>query len=136
MNTIADTKKIFLTPSGATVTDSLFSSLTYNIPQLFHSDKFTMYHTIKVLHCEIPFSWYIVNDYNDKLSLSTGNITLVNGNYNANTFMVALRLLLPVGMTIDLNIQTGKFTLSYTSAFSIAVGSESNRLRNKLIKYL
>ncbi len=119
MNIISDTKKIYLTPSGATTKDSLYSNLTYNIPQLFPKDKFTMYHTIKVLHCEIPFSWYIVNSTNNKLVLSTGTITIPSANYNANTFMSTLQALLPTNMTMTFDTSTGKYKLTYNTSFSI-----------------
>lgn len=128
MNIISDTKKIYLTPSGAYQKDSLYSSLKFNVPQLFQKDKFTLYHTIKVLHCEIPFSWYIVNNTNNKLVLSTGTYTLTNGNYNANTFMVALQLLLPVNMTITFNTSTGKFKLTYNTSFSILASTTCSKL--------
>jgi hypothetical protein len=66
MNTINDTKKIYLTPSGAYKKDTLFSNLNFNIPSLFPKDNFTLYNTIKVLHCEIPYSFYLVNNYNSR----------------------------------------------------------------------
>lgn len=128
MNTISDTRKVFLTPSGAILKDSLYSNLTYTIPQLFPKDKFTMYSTIKVLHCEIPFSWYIVNSTNNKLVLSTGTITIPSANYNANTFMTTLQALLPTNMTITFNTSTGKFTLTYTTSFSILATSTCLKL--------
>lgn len=128
MNTISETKKIYLTPSGATITDSLFSTLTFDIPQLFKSDKFTLYHTIKVLHCEIPFSWYIVNATNNKLVLSTGTINITNGNYNANTFMTEVQSKLPVNMTITFNTSTGIFKLTYNTSFSILATTTCHKL--------
>ncbi len=60
MNTITETKKIFLSPLGATLCDSLYSTLTFNIPMLFSFDKNTIYNTIRVLHAEIPFSFYMI----------------------------------------------------------------------------
>ncbi len=128
MNIISETKKIYLTPSGAFEKDSLYSTLKFNIPKIFYKDKFTLYHTIKVLHCEIPFSWYIINQFNNKLVLSTGSITLPYGNYNANTFMVMLQLLLPVNMTITFETSTGKFKLSYNASFSILASTTCSKL--------
>jgi hypothetical protein len=119
MNIISDAKKVYLTPSGARVCDSMYSNLKFNVPQLFPKDKFTLYHTIKVLHCEIPFSWYIVNSFNDQLVLSTGTITLTHGNYNANTFMTYLQTVLPTNMTISFNTSTGIFSFTYSTSFSI-----------------
>lgn len=128
MNIVSETKKIFLTPSGAYECDSLFSTLKYKIPGLFAKDKFTLYHTIKVLHCEIPFSFYIVNDYNNKLVLSTGTITITNGNYNANTFMTFVQARLPVNMTITFSNLTGRFTLTYNTSFSLLSSTTCSKL--------
>jgi hypothetical protein len=119
MNTITETKKIFLTPTGALICDELLSTLTFNIPGLFSKDKFTLYHTIKVLHCEIPFSWYIINNSNNILKLSTGNIIITIGNYDANSFLLELQSKLPTNMTITFNNSTGIFTLNYNTTFSI-----------------
>lgn len=128
MNTINDTKKVFLTPSGATITDSLFSNLTYNVPQLFKTDQFTLYHTIKVLHCEIPYSWYLVTSRNDKLVLSTGTINITHGNYNANTFLNEIQSKLPSNMVISFDTSTGKFTLTYNTSFSLLAATTCNKL--------
>lgn len=119
MNTLTDSKKIFLSPSGADIKNSLFSELTYNIQGLVKKDKSIIYNTIRIIHAEIPYSFYIVNQYNNKLNLSTGNIVIPNGNYNANTFMVAIKSLLPVGMDITFNTTNGKFTFTYNSEFQI-----------------
>lgn len=128
MNTINDTKKVYLSPSGATVTDAAFSTLTFNVPQLFKSDQFTLFHTIKVLHCEIPFSWYLVTSNNNKLVLSTGTITITVGNYNANTFLTEVQSKLPTNMTISFNTSNGKFTLTYNTSFSLLSTTTCNKL--------
>lgn len=128
MNVVSDTKKIYLTPSGAFEKDSTFSNLKFNIPSLFPDDKNTIYHTVKVLHCEIPFSWYIVNSYNNKLVLSTGTVTITNGNYNANTFLTEVQAKLPVNMTITFNSLTGVFRLTYNTSFSILASTTCYRL--------
>jgi hypothetical protein len=53
MQTSNETKKLFLTPKGAAKYDSLYSTLTFNIPMLFSHDKNTLYNSIRVLHAEI-----------------------------------------------------------------------------------
>jgi hypothetical protein len=69
-----------------------------------------------------------VNDYNNKLVLSTGTITITNGNYNANTFMTFLQTKLPVNMTITFNNLTGRFTLTYNTSFSILASTTCSKL--------
>jgi hypothetical protein len=119
MNTSNETKKIFLTPKGAVKYDSLYSTLTFNIPMLFSHEKNTLYNTIRVLHAEIPFSFYLININNNKLVLSTGTIILDQGNYNANSFMIMLQPKLPINMSITFNNINGKFTIIYNTTFSL-----------------
>jgi hypothetical protein len=130
MNVITDTKQIHLSPSGATLKKNGFlnSRLQFNIPFFIKKDKNVMYHTIKVLHAEIPYSFYIINEYNSKLVLTTGTITFPYGNYNANTFMQMLQPLLPVNMTITFDTFTGIFTLTYNLTFSILSSSTCGKL--------
>ena len=128
MNSVTETKKIFLTPAGALICDSNFSDLKYNIPNLVSRTNNTLYNTIRILHAEIPYSFYLINEYNNRLSLSTGLITLTIGNYNANTFMEMLQPKLPTNMVISFNTANGVFTLTYTSSFSVNSSSTCNRL--------
>jgi hypothetical protein len=71
-----------------------------------------------ISHAEIPVSWYIINDSNNKLVINvnnTGNVEyiLTNGNYNGNSFKVMLLSKLGLGWTITLSQSTGKYTLTY-----------------------
>lgn len=128
MDVISETKKIYLTPSGAEEKDEKFSTLSFYIPSLFPTQSNILYHTIRVLHCEIPYSWYIINEYNNALVLSTGTITIPFGNYNANSFMEEITPLLPTDMTITLNNLTGKFSLSYVMPFSILASTTCHKI--------
>lgn len=120
-NVIIDSHKFFLTPSGASLkrNDFFNSNLEFSIPNLYQSSSKVLYSTISCIHAEIPYSFYVVNEYNNLLSLSTGNIVIPFGNYNANTFMKYLANVLPLGMTIAFNTTNGKFTISYNNTFSI-----------------
>ena len=128
MNTIIETKKIFLQPSGAFLYDSLYSNLSYSIPFLFPKDKNIIHNSISVLHAEIPFSWYIINANNNKLVLSTGSYSFAYGNYNANSFMVYLQTLLPSGLVISFDSTKGIFSFIYTTNFSILSTSTLNKI--------
>ncbi len=139
MNTLTDSKKLILNPSGAdTKNDDLNSELRYNISGMIKKDKYILYNSIRVIHAEIPFSFYIVNEYNNIFDLSTGRITIPIGNYNANSFMKLLTSLLPVGMTISFSSTTGKFTFEYNSEFQILssttcfdlIGTKKNKQYN------
>lgn len=124
-NIVVDSHKFYLAPAGATVKRNSFfnSNLEFNIPSLYQSSGNVLYSTIRCLHAEIPYSFYIVNEYNNLLSLSTGDIFIPFGNYNANSFMKYLETALPIGMTVSFNTTNGKFTLSYNQPFSINASS-------------
>lgn len=123
---IVDSQKFFLTPSGASLKRNGFfnSNLEFPIPNLYASSEDVLHTTIKLLHAEIPCSFYIVNEYNNLLSITDKNndvqdIYITYGNYNANNFMTYITPLLPSGMTIDFNTSNGKFTLHYNHTFSV-----------------
>jgi len=130
MNLITDTKQINLSSSttDARRNGILNSNLSFNIPNLLRKDKNIIYNTIKITHAEIPYSFYIINEYNNILSLSTGQINLTLGNYNANTFLRLLQTLLPVGYIITFDTSTGKFTLEYNTTFTILNNSTCYKL--------
>ncbi len=120
-NIVIDSHKFYLTPAGATLKkNGIFNSnLEFNIPNLYQSSGNVAYSTIRCLHAEIPYSFYVINEYNNLLSLSTGDILIPFGNYNANSFMKYVATVLPIGMTLAFNTTNGKFTLTYNQPFSI-----------------
>lgn len=125
-NTVVDSVKIFLTPSGSSVKKNGFfnSSLEFTIPQMYQTSSQLLYATIKTLHAEIPFSFYIVNEYNNLLSITdkdnvVHDIYITFGNYNANGIINYLNPLLPGGMSITFNTSTGRFALNYNYSFTV-----------------
>jgi len=117
---IKDTKHYYLNSNGGDVKNSyLKSDIIFNIPNLIKDEKNILYNTVSIVHCEIPYSFYIINEYNNLLSLSTGDIYIDYGNYNANSLISYLKTKLPTNMNITLNSLTGVFTLTYNQPFQI-----------------
>jgi hypothetical protein len=126
MNIITDSQKFFLSSSGATVKkNGIFnSSMEFSIPTMYQKSDDLLYTTIRTLHAEIPYSFYIVNEYNNLLSITDKNnniqnISIVEGNYNATSLATYLNTVLPGGMTLSFSAQSGKFTITYNHTFSI-----------------
>ena len=120
MNIIKDSKKYFLTPSGGTkMNESYNSHIDYNINGIISNEKHILYNTLSIVHAEIPYSFYVINVYNNLLSLSTGDIFIERGNYNVSSFMQNINSKLPVNMILTFNSLSGKFTLTYNQPFSI-----------------
>lgn len=141
MSIIKDTRKFFLNPMYATSNNSSFSDVTFNINNLIKDDPNVLYSTIGIVHAEIPYSFYVVNKYNNCLFLQTSlgvqiNVIIPYGNYNANSLMKAINNLLPPNMVLSFDSTTGKMKLSYNQGFSILESSTMNRLlgleKNKL----
>jgi hypothetical protein len=123
---VTDSQKFYLTPSGATLKKNSFfnSSLEFQIPTMYQKSDDLLYATIRCLHAEIPYSFYIVNEYNSLLSVTDkdnqiNNINIPFGNYNAMSLSDYLNTVLPSGMTISFSAQSGKFTITYNHTFSI-----------------
>jgi hypothetical protein len=75
--------------------------------------------TMSVISFQCPISYYLINETNQHLVIDDVSYTLLQGNYNANTFINAMLQLLPVGFGISLNNVTNQFTFTYTSEFTI-----------------
>ncbi len=117
---IKDTKHYYLNSNGGDVkNNNLKSDIIFNIPELIKDEKQILYNTVSIVHCEIPYSFYIINEYNNLLSLSTGDIYIPYGNYNANSLINYLKTQLPINMNIILNSSNGILTLTYNQSFQI-----------------
>ena len=78
---------------------------------------------IKILECQIPFSFYIFTTLNNKFQLvadgfAITNVTIPIGNYTATTLATALIAALTTASptyiwTVTFSIVTGKFTFSF-----------------------
>lgn len=73
-----------------------------------------------VLHAEIPNSFYLVNNANNTIIVNSITYIIQNGNYNANSLGVAIKNALPVGFSITYNTNILKYTMTYSSSFTIS----------------
>lgn len=124
-NYITDSKQVNLCSSSAQIINGTKNSvMTFKLNGLLIKDKSILYNVISIPHCQIPISYYLVNSTNNYLSLSTGNYTLTNGNYNANSFSAMVIGLIGSNYTMTLSTTTGKFTL-VNSSVNFTVNSTS-----------
>lgn len=102
---------------------SMNSNITFFIPNFITSDDNTKNIYFSILKCEIPASFYLINDHNNTLAIQTNTgittYVLEKGNYNINTFMTALKTLLGSNYTLSYNSITNKLTITYISNFTI-----------------
>jgi hypothetical protein len=120
--------------SSATATNDSFKSIVnVSLPDLtFHLDNIQNAY-MSVNHCEVANSFYVVNYTNDVIVINSIAYTIPRGNYNVNTFIAQLLLLLPVGFGITYSSITTKFTFTNTTTnFTINASSALSTI-NKVI---
>lgn len=120
--------------SSATATNGSFKSIVnVQLPDLtFHLDNIQNAY-LSVNHCEVANSFYVVNYTNDVIVINSIAYTLPRGNYNVNTFMAQLLLLIPAGFGITYSSITTKFTFTNTTADFTINGSSPLSTINKVI---
>lgn len=95
MNTFPDTRIINLSSLyGEKQNGSLHSIIDFEFPSLVDHQKDVAYVEVGCVSAEIPVSFYTINEYNDTIrfliNATTYNITLLRGNYNANTLITEI----------------------------------------------
>jgi hypothetical protein len=108
------------------------SNLFFNIANMYKKTPRILYSTIQVMNAQIPLSYYLINESDNKFTLNGVNYELTKGNYDANTFINMFQSIVPITLTI--NVNTLKFTLSSdndftfsTNCFSV-MGVEKNKI--------
>lgn len=87
---------------------------------------------MKIVSAEIPFSYYVINQYNNnfKLVINTTqySLTIPVGNYTGNSLSAAIGLLLPGIITVAYTSSTNKltFTCSTVAVCYLIFGNSSD----------
>ena len=93
------------------------SNLLFNFRNLLSDEQHYIKSEVVVLNAQIPISFYVINEYNNVLTISgsgilTTSITVDPGNYDANTLITELKSkFLAAGITfstIKINRNTGR----------------------------
>ena len=117
--TITVSNQINLSSNTASIKNNSYNSvMIFNIP-VIKSKKNILYNQVSLINAQIPVSYYTINENNNLFVLSTGFYTLINGNYNATSFKTMFLNLLGLSFSMSLDVSTGKYTLSRTSAYTI-----------------
>ena len=99
MNTLQliDSKQFYLTSTskiGIKMNSTLNSKINFEITRFITKQSNILYHSIKLLHAEIQYSFYIINETNNVINLVIDAInhffTVPVGNYNAFTLLTVL----------------------------------------------
>jgi len=118
-----ETKQYFLSSSSGTKNNGSYNSdITFYIPKLIERKDLILYNTIRISHAEIPYSFYIVNEYNNTFQFNSNTVTLPFGNYNGFTLMNAINQEIQVydaSASLALNQTTGRYTMTSTLPFTL-----------------
>ena len=79
MNTLQliDSKQYYLTSNskiGVKMNSTLNSKINFEIPRFITKQSNILYHSIKLLHAEVPYSFYIINETNNKFNVKINSI--------------------------------------------------------------
>jgi hypothetical protein len=125
---IIETKTIYLSTkssSGILLNGDMKSHVLYDLRNYINYEGDSTVHkiTISLPYALLVNSNYIINQYNNRLSIQIGgfidNFDFPYGNYSASSFMTAFTNLVS-GFSISLNTVTNKFSISNANyAFTI-----------------
>jgi hypothetical protein len=91
----------------------------------------TLYQTVKVLNVIMPYSFYIINEYNCNLNMNNIILSVPYGNYNAYTLLDTINTLMTENNilgTLTSDVSTGKYLL--TSTQNITIINTTNNINN------
>ena len=126
MNTYLDSRIISLNSSDAILLNSTYKSwVKFQFSGLLKEEDDILKIELSLVNAQIPISWYIINYSNNMFKIKLGNnteqiITIPVGNYNANSLITNLKLLInDSNFIITISKITGKITFTYNNNFII-----------------
>ena len=107
--------------SGTKNNGSKNTNIDYFLPNFVNNqnDDEILCAYLSIKNAEIPVSFYLINEYNNALSINNISYTLTKGNYNINNFITSLTALLGISYSITYNKITLKITISSSTSFTI-----------------
>ena len=131
---LIDSKQFYLTSTskiGVKMNSTLNSKINFEIPRFITKQSNILYHSIKLLHAEIPYSFYIINETNNVINLVIDAInhffTVPVGNYNAFTLLTVLNTI-DNKILFTLNNSTGKYHIDSNFIFSVLSSSTLTKI--------
>ena len=126
MNTYLDSRVISLNSSDAILLNSTYKSwVKFQFSGLLKEEDDILKIELSLVNAQIPISWYIINYTNNMFKIKLGNnteqiFTIPVGNYNANSLITNLKLLInDSNFIITISKITGKITFTYNNSFII-----------------
>lgn len=120
-----ETKILYLSTkssSGELLNGDMKSDVLYDLKNylMYEDDKTVEYITISVPSCVLVNSNYIINQYNNTLTINSTTYTFPVGNYIAKTFVDIFSSIVS-GYTLAINTITSRFTITKTAGGSFTI---------------
>lgn len=120
-----DTKILYLSTkssSGILQNGDMKSDIVYDLKNylMYEDDKTVEYITLSIPSCVLVNSNYIINQYNNTLTIDDITYSFPYGNYTAKLFIDAFPNIVS-GFTLSLNTVTSRFTITKTSGGSFTI---------------
>lgn len=120
-----ETKLLYLSTkssSGILQNGDMKSDVLYDLKNylMYEDDKTVEYITISVPSCVLVNSNYIINQYNNTLTIDATTYTFPLGNYIAKTFVDNFSTIV-AGFTLAINQITSRFTITKTAGGSFTI---------------
>ena len=143
---LTDSKQFYLTSTsklGVKMNGTNNSTINFEIPRFITKQSNILYHSLKLLHAEIPYSFYIINETNNIINLVIDSInhffTVPVGNYNAFSLLDVLNAI-DNKIIFSLNNSNGKYSITSNFLFSLLnsstltkiIGGELNKTYNAI----
>lgn len=126
MTELIDTKQYYLSTSNSVITENLNfplnSKIRYYINNIIDKSPVVLYTSVKLSHAELPYSFYIINEYNNQFIINSQTIEVPFGNYNAIDLLNILNTLLSqngITASFTFNTSNGKYSITSSSPFTI-----------------
>ena len=102
------------------------SNCSFFLNDVLKTDKSTIETRVSLVNCQIPYSFYNINETNNQFNVSGVTYNFPIGNYNVNSFISTWASVLGNNnWSITFNSITNKLNFSYTSAFYFNDGANS-----------
>jgi hypothetical protein len=104
------------------------SSCAFFFEELLKISRNALEMSVTVVNAQIPYSFYIINQYNNHIKIDDVDYYFTYGNYNVNSFLTLWSNTIPGTWTNSFNTTNNKFTFSNNTSFTISDGNSNSIL--------
>lgn len=101
------------------------SNVVLEMPNLSFEGRGFLEVYLSIVHAEVPNSMYLVNEYNNLLSINASSFSIPFGNYNAISLLNLLQSSFLTGLSITGSYSVPQNMYTFTSATPFTINSSS-----------